>query len=194
MDVHLTTDSCELQQLIVGDWVNNLQPMVVMSKQSARDDFAGRLNECLAAHDLAPKDRGKNAWLARAMSVSSEMARKWLAGEALPNQARMAGIAEFFSVRVAWLRDGEGTRNAAESKAVRADNDAPRMVTAYGVTVTEDGLLFAAEWEKLTSDERLAIEELVGVMVGKKVRDSRKRKPAPAGDQPPSPSARLTKS
>jgi ribosome-binding protein aMBF1 (putative translation factor) len=176
MDSHLTTESCGSQQLIVGKRPNNLQPMVVLTKQAVRDDFAGRLDQAVSDHPLAPKDRGKAAWLARQLSVSGEMARKWLGGEALPNQARLAGIAQMLGVRIAWLRDGEAPARAdGKTEPKTASGVAERSVTAYGVTVSEAGMLFAAEWEKLAPEARLAVEQLVIVMVGGKVRSSRSK-------------------
>jgi hypothetical protein len=177
MDGHLTTESCVSQQLIVGGLISTLQPMVVLSKQAVRNDFAKRLNEAVMDHPHAPKDRGKAAWLARQLQVSGEMARKWLAGEALPNQARMAGLANSLGVKTAWLRDGDlpkhSDSNALDART--ANRISERSVTAYGVTVSEAGMLFAAEWEKLGAEARYAIEQLVMVMVGKNVRELRGR-------------------
>lgn len=159
--------------------------MVVTSKQDIRDGFAGRLRQCVDQHPNAPEGRGRPAWLAKEVHVSGEMARKWLAGEALPTPARADGLAEFFRVRRAWLRDGEGPMRAGSGEHPADANriGEVRSVTAYGVTVTEPGLLFAAEWEKLDSDARWHVEALVGMLVGKGVRDAmenRRRAPTEA--------------
>lgn len=130
------------------------------------------------------------------------MARKWLFGEAMPNQARMTVIADFFGVRPAWLRDGELPKrtDSGELDAKIANRVGERSVTAYGVTVSETGLLFAAEVEKLPPEQRAVVEDLVGVMVGKRKRDERGKTsiappksalpPPKAPEQAPQPRAR----
>lgn len=82
--------------------------MVVMSKAEARRRFADRLNLALDGIAEVPRQRGRIAWVGKAFKVSSEMARKWLQGEAMPNQARLPGIALALQVAPAWLRDGVG--------------------------------------------------------------------------------------
>lgn len=154
--------------------------MVVLTKQDVRNDFADRLAEVMDEIADAPKGRGRTVWLGRKANVSSEMARKWLSGEALPNQARVDALADLFGVRRAWLRDGEGSKKTSEPEPGARSNSnrvaEVRSVTAYGVTVSEDGMLFAAEWEKLDLDARRTIEQLVGMLVGRTVREERKRK------------------
>lgn len=84
--------------------------MVVLSKSEARERFAQRLNEILNETEGAPSLRGRPAWVGREFKVSGEMARKWLTGEAMPNQARLTGIAIRLKVNPAWLRDGIGDK------------------------------------------------------------------------------------
>lgn len=139
--------------------------MVADPIQAVRNGFRARLTECVA--ELHPEERGRPQWLASKLQITREMARKYLAGEALPTQARMTVIADLFGVRPAWLRDEEGPKrtDSGEMDAHIANRVEERSVSAYGVTVSETGLLFAAEWEKLQEPLKSQISKMIGVAV-----------------------------
>lgn len=84
--------------------------MVVLSKAEARRRFSERFALALDELPECPRGRGRISWVGKELKVSSEMARKWLSGEAMPNQARIPGIALRIHVAPAWLRDGMGPR------------------------------------------------------------------------------------
>lgn len=56
-----------------------------------------------------------------------------------------------------------------------ATNSAARTVTEWGITVTEAGFIFAAEWDKLDEPEKTQIHNLVHGLVGKIKRDELKK-------------------
>lgn len=89
-----------------------MQPMVV-DKRAARQAFARRLGIALSGAGIAD-DQFRRGWVSRTFGVSVESARKWLVGEAMPDTARIEGIARELGVAANWLLSGtEETQRTA---------------------------------------------------------------------------------
>lgn len=76
-----------------------------------REKFSCRLRDSLSRHGL-PTD--SPALLARefnrrfsGQAITSQAARKWLHGDAIPGQARLLVLAHWLGVSAEWLRYGE---------------------------------------------------------------------------------------
>lgn len=164
---------------------DTVQQMVALSKDGARSEFAARFKEAAEALPGAPKGRGLVAWLAETIKpeVGREGIRKWLTGDALPNQARMLGLAEFLSVRVQWLRDGELPKRVGEEAdpaAEALDNALARRIADQGampyIDPTNDprndprALFFASEWMKLRAPLKQMVSNFVETLVAEQKR------------------------
>lgn len=89
--------------------------MVAQTKDQAKVAFARRFNESLDEMPGCPPatergGRGRAAWVARRYKVSNQGATKWLTGEAMPDQANMARLAEDLNVNPFWLWAGQEPR------------------------------------------------------------------------------------
>lgn len=71
------------------------------------EEFADRLRQTLDRARFAP-GRGRTGALADRYAVSRETARKWLAGLALPELARIIELAKDFDASLEWLATGRG--------------------------------------------------------------------------------------
>lgn len=58
-------------------------------------------------------------------AVTAQTVRKWLLGEAIPVQAKLLALAEWFGVSAQWLRYGTGSRDSAALTPVGVSNDLP---------------------------------------------------------------------
>jgi len=80
-------------------------------KKSAKEEFAERLvNAMLRAGHVAKRGAKSGAdamELQKVAKVSYEMARRYLAGSALPDENKISVIADWLRVRRPWLRDGD---------------------------------------------------------------------------------------
>jgi hypothetical protein len=92
-----------------------------------RKAFSVRLNEALDDVKFTAKGRGRQQALANRMRVSQRGARKWLSGEALPENFRLLDMTEWLHVRFEWLATGHGPKwqvtgpDAAPLPAVGSD-------------------------------------------------------------------------
>lgn len=80
--------------------------MVSNDRQKWRDEFAARLRAALK-HNAVP-GHGSGAYLSRLTGVSGKAASKWLNGESVPGDDKIAHIARSLSVPIEWLRYGVG--------------------------------------------------------------------------------------
>ena len=92
--------------------------------------------------------------LAKAATVSREMARRYTEGLALPDAEKMQGICSWLGVRVPWLRDGEGSP-VATTPHVGQDSPA-----AY-FNLPPDAVEIARVWMKLPRDRRQWFRDLM---------------------------------
>lgn len=83
--------------------------------------FASRLSEACDGVSIVPKERGRARYIAKLMQVSSESARKWLAGESLPSMAHAVQLAFHLDVYVEWLLTGRGPKRIATITAVKQE-------------------------------------------------------------------------
>lgn len=123
---------------------------------NAKQAFAARLVEAMLEAGFRSARNAKSGVdvgpLAKASKVTREMARRYTEGTAIPDANKMAVIADWLNVRVAWLRDGEGAmRNAAHT--ARQDS------AAYGVG--EDALEIARVWSRLSEDNRFLLRDMM---------------------------------
>lgn len=90
------------QQLIRSPLSDRLQPMVATSKSG----FSERLTRALEEANIPIRKR--KGTLARWCNVSRESARKWLAGESLPETKRIEELATYLGVNGEWLLTARG--------------------------------------------------------------------------------------
>jgi transcriptional regulator with XRE-family HTH domain len=75
-----------------------------------RAQFAQRVNTALAARDMPLSATAlQRAFNERypELAISVHAARKWIAGESIPTQARLRAVADVLQVSATWLRFGE---------------------------------------------------------------------------------------
>lgn len=118
------------QQLIRVRLRRNVQPMVAREKDTARAEFSGRLNQLLDEEQI--QKRSRRSLLAREHGVSTEAARKWLTGLAMPDQANLAIMARNRRVSVTWLQSGIGTRAADAPSSSDIPPNRLALLQAYG--------------------------------------------------------------
>lgn len=126
---------------------------------TAKQAFARRLVEAM-------KDRGfesaRNARsgvdvgpLARAAKVTREMARRYTEGSALPDANKMQVVADWLGVRIAWLRDGEGTKTDT-MQIVAQEPDAPSYLPPEAIEI-------ARVWLKMPPERREWFRDLMSL-------------------------------
>jgi len=86
--------------------------MMTMNKKVI---FAERFSEALDVAGV-PAGRGRLRAVATMFGVSRESARKWLAGEALPETTRITEIANRLDVNGEWLLTGRGAIHGGEAQ------------------------------------------------------------------------------
>jgi hypothetical protein len=121
-----------------------MRPYRRLSSVMTTDNFATRLHEAL--HLAHIPERQRAAWITRTCGVSRASASKWLGGQAVPDRARWAAMAEALGVRVEWLAFGLGP--------VRSD--AAPSVPASPVSNIDPALL--AEIMQIVDSVPLALE------------------------------------
>ncbi|MGJ8518062.1 XRE family transcriptional regulator [Carnimonas bestiolae] len=87
-----------------------IEPMVREDRQKWRDEFASRLRAALNRKEIS--EHGSGVYLKRLTGVSDKAASKWLNGESIPSDAKIASIARELGVTIEWLRYGRGTSSA----------------------------------------------------------------------------------
>lgn len=99
----------------------DIQHKVVSAKMTTFDQ---RLRQACADHpDIPDYGKGLQTELAKAMKVSQEAVRKWLAGETQPRQPAMIRLAKFLGVEYVWLALGTSETEFARLKQVSAKHD-----------------------------------------------------------------------
>lgn len=114
------------------------------------------------------KDKGWNqSEFAEAIGADKQHITNWKKRGFPP--ARYARTAEVLGVSVEELITGKKPATQVTS----ASRIAEPTTRLYGHDVTEEAVMFAKEWEKLTPPLRAQVQALVHVMVAEIVRDSR---------------------
>ena len=75
-----------------------------------RAQFAQRVNTALAARDMPVSATALQRTFNERypeLAISVHAARKWIAGESIPTQARLRAVADLLAVSATWLRFGE---------------------------------------------------------------------------------------
>ena len=75
-----------------------------------RAQFAQRVNTALAARDMPVSATALQRTFNERypeLAISVHAARKWIAGESIPTQARLRALADVLRVSATWLRFGE---------------------------------------------------------------------------------------
>jgi len=95
-------------------------------KQVREPEFAKRINEACDNHpDCPPLHYGRLTWLVNSfktkfnVEITSETARKWIAGEVRPRPNSIALLAQLLEVDLAWLAVGSGSEVTREESKVR---------------------------------------------------------------------------
>ncbi len=71
-----------------------------------REDFAHRLAQ--ACKNIGLDDHGRGAAIARALGITSKATSKWFNAESMPRPDKMAELAKYLRVDLAWLQLGIG--------------------------------------------------------------------------------------
>lgn len=71
-----------------------------------REDFAHRLAQ--ASKNIGLDDHGRGAAIARALGITSKATSKWFNAESMPRPDKMAELAKYLRVDLAWLQLGIG--------------------------------------------------------------------------------------
>jgi transcriptional regulator with XRE-family HTH domain len=110
--------------------------MTIVMQVKNPTTFAERLDEALTDFGI-PKDHRRIGTVAAEFGVSRESARKWLAGDALPQTERIQEIATRLECRGEWLLTGQGTKSLNETRAVT------ERVAQYRILSPREGELLA---------------------------------------------------
>lgn len=119
----------------------------VAPQKKVRDaPFAKRLNEACDNHpDCPPLHYGRLSWLVSnfkskfSVDITSETARKWIAGEVRPRPSSMSLLAQLLEIDLAWLAVGsEGDVPREERKVRNAMADGAVNLVA-GMIATDGG-------------------------------------------------------
>ncbi len=78
--------------------------MIVNEKYS----FAARMNQVADILGIPPKGENRQALMGKMFKVSQEAARKWLAGESMPQMEKSIEICKKANVTIEWLLTGRG--------------------------------------------------------------------------------------
>lgn len=108
---------------------------------------------------------------AEKLGADKQHITNWLA-RGMPSSRHMP-VAKLLKMSVEELLTGEHAENVGDLIAAARISE-PSFV-AYGVKLTEDAVLFAAEWAKLPKSLQSQITALVHVMAGELARDERKK-------------------
>lgn len=82
-------------------------------------------------HAKVPPGRGRASHLARALGVTTEACRLWLAGKSAPHGDRLTKLALFLDVSIEWLMTGRGPMGVgAKSGSVHVAEQSPEYFTA----------------------------------------------------------------
>jgi len=79
-----------------------------------KQEFSNRLNLALDAIGFAPKGKGRQVQLAKALGVSQKGAAKWLEGETIPSMEHLAELAKLCRVYSEWLLTARGSMRFQE--------------------------------------------------------------------------------
>jgi hypothetical protein len=126
MDGKLQPKVASCQQLIVGRRSHNLQPVVANTRDGAKAAFSEKLHMALDRVKFAG-GRERTRALATELDVSYEAARKWLGGEAIPDQTNMLRICATLHIDMAELRIDFDP----ESREFGNDSFSHKLVTAW---------------------------------------------------------------
>lgn len=96
------------QSLIVTEQSVKMQFMVAISREEEKQGFSRRLNAACEHREIKP--RGRAAYLAKQMDVSTQGARKWLEADSIPDQTNIGRLATILQVNAEWLQLGPGDK------------------------------------------------------------------------------------
>lgn len=87
---------------------------------SARIQFAHRLNELCDEKDVPPKHHARQIKLGELFDVSANGARKWLEGESTPQYETCVRIAQWGDINFEWLMTGRGLKRSSDLYPTKA--------------------------------------------------------------------------
>jgi transcriptional regulator with XRE-family HTH domain len=99
------------------------QIKIVSMRETEKIAFSQRLNMVADMLSIPPKGENRQKLLGKMFGVSQEAARKWLAGEGLPQMQKCIEIAKKASVSIEWLLTGRGIaqyENTPEAQVLKA--------------------------------------------------------------------------
>lgn len=133
--------------------------MVKMLNQIERQAFSERLNQALK-DSKTPKATSPSA-VAREFnsrykgkSVTLHAVRKWMVGEAIPNQPKLIALSQWLGVTPEWLRFG--TTNSSSFLMQQST----AQYSAF-----DEGLL--TDIQRLSMDQKRMVREFIGLLLQK---------------------------
>ena len=137
--------------------------MVASAKDNERRNFSERLNKAYDSLDGAPPAGRRASWLSRELArqegrrvVSIESARKWLAGESMPDQPHMAMLARHARVNVDELHTGRASRAGGATPS--ADSPEPALEQRHRALLQS--------YLSLPEEQRFAVRMLIETLAG----------------------------
>lgn len=81
-------------------------------------------------HAKVPPGRGRASHLARALGITTEACRLWLAGKSAPHGDRLTKLALFLDVSIEWLMTGRGPMHTGKSGPVQVAEQSPEYFSS----------------------------------------------------------------
>lgn len=125
---------------------------MVADKKKAVAAFARRLSEALTAAGI-PDDGQRRRWMARKWGISTESARKWLLGFAMPDTARLPDVARDLSTSVEYLLTGKGQEGARPAAPARTASPPSEDLLEEAILVAIRGQVHA---QRLLTEQQMA--------------------------------------
>lgn len=126
---------------------------------NAREAFASRLVQAMLENGYRSARNAKSGVdvgpLGKVAKVTREMARRYTEGTALPDPDKMQAIASWLGVRMAWLRDGEGS--VRDEAAVRQ----PRAEYVSSEALSPEAREIALAWSRLSPHAKEMMRNLI---------------------------------
>lgn len=138
-----------------------MQFMVAITREEEKQGFSRRLNAACEHREI--KLRGRAAYLAKQMDVSTQAAQKWLEGLSIPDQTNIGRLAVLLQVNAEWLQVGPG------DKVIPANTDEVAQKLAF-------------IWRALSDDDKKTILRLAS---GLATLPNQNDKPKPILEPPP---------
>ena len=135
-----------------------------MGAANEREEFSKRLKQKLRERGIEPSSATRLAHGFNdrfpAQAISAQAARKWLAAEAIPGQAKLKALATWLEVGPEWLRFGQEDGAATTAR---------QSLARYRTVLSDQELV--RRFRRLRSDQQLALAEIITALSERKTID-----------------------